>query len=68
MAMETFMEYFYNIYYIYYVIAVIVTVVSTIACPIIAHKKGRSAFGWFFGGWILGGLGLIIVSCLPEKR
>lgn len=28
-------------------LGLIVTVVSTIACPIIAHNKGRSAFGWF---------------------
>lgn len=46
----------------------IVTVVSTIACPIIAHNKGRSAFGWFFGGLFLGGLGLIIVNCLSNKK
>ena len=45
----------------------IVTVVSTIACPIIASKKGRSAVGWFFGGLLLGGIGLIIIACLPEK-
>lgn len=44
-------------------LGLIVTVVSTIACPIIAHNKGRSAFGWFFGG-----LGLIIVSCLSKKN
>ncbi len=45
----------------------IVTVVSMIACPIIASKKGRSAVGWFFGGLFLGGIGLIIISCLKEK-
>ena len=49
-------------------LGIIVTVISTIACPIIAHKKGRSAFGWFFGGLFLGGIGLIIVCCLPEKN
>ena len=49
-------------------IGVIVTVISMIACPIIAHKKGRSAVGWFFGGLFLGGIGLIIVSCLGKKR
>ena len=48
-------------------IGTIVTVVSMIACPIIAHKKGRSAVGWFFGGLFLGGIGLIIISCLSEK-
>ena len=45
----------------------IVTVISTIACPIIASKKGRSGVGWFFGGLLLGGIGLIIIACLPEK-
>ena len=48
-------------------IGTIVTVVSMIACPIIAHKKGRSAVGWFFGGLFPGGIGLIIISCLSEK-
>ena len=32
-------------------LGLIVTVISTIACPIIAHNKGRSAFGWFFGAY-----------------
>lgn len=49
-------------------LSVIVTVVSMILCPIIAHEKGRSAVGWFFGGLFLGGIGLIIVSCLGKKR
>ena len=48
-------------------LGIIVTVISMIACPIIAHKKGRSAFGWFFGGLFLGGIGLIIVCCLSDK-
>ena len=46
----------------------VVAVISTIACPIIAHYKGRSAVGWFFGGLFLNGLGLIIVSCLSNKN
>ncbi len=46
----------------------IVTVVSAIASPIIASKKGRSAIGWFFGGLFLGGIGLIIISCLSSKN
>ena len=48
-------------------LGIIVTVISTIACPIIAHKKGRSAVGWFFGGLLLGGIGLIIIACLSDK-
>ncbi len=49
-------------------LGIIVTVVSMILCPIIAHSKGRSAVGWFFGGFLLGGIGLIIVSCLSNKN
>lgn len=49
-------------------LGVIVTVVSMIICPIIAHNKGRSAFGWFFGGLLLGGIGIIIVACLSGKN
>ena len=48
-------------------LGIIVTVVSMIICPIIAHSKGRSALGWFFGGLFLGGIGIIIVSCLSPK-
>lgn len=49
-------------------LGIIVTVVSMIICPIIAHSKGRSAVGWFFGGFFLGGIGIIIVACLGEKK
>ncbi len=28
-------------------LSIIVTVIAMIICPIIAHKKGRSGFGWF---------------------
>lgn len=49
-------------------IGIIVTVISVILCPIIAHGKGRSAVGWFFGGLFLGGIGLIIVACLSNKN
>ena len=52
---------------IFGVLGVIVTVISMIACPIIAHGKGRSAIGWFFVGFFLGGIGLIIVACLSDK-
>ena len=49
-------------------LGILVTVVSMIICPIIAHNKGRSAFGWFFGGLFLGGIGIIIVACLSNKN
>ena len=50
------------------IIGLIVTVISMIACPIIAHGKGRSAVGWFFGGLFLGGIGLIIIACLKPRN
>ena len=49
-------------------IGTIVTIISTIACPIIAAYKNRSVVGWIFGGLLLGGIGLIIIACLPEKQ
>lgn len=49
------------------IIGIINNVIAMVACPIIAHKKGRSAVGWFFGGLLLGLIGLIIVACLKEK-
>ena len=50
------------------IIGIIVTIISSIASPIIAHKKGRSAVGWFFGGFFFGTIGLIIIACLPKKK
>ena len=44
----------------------IVTIACTIICPIIAGYKGRSVVGWLFGGFLLGGIGLIIIACLPK--
>jgi hypothetical protein len=34
----------------------------------IAHSKGRSAIGWFFGGFFLGCIGLIIILCLSNEN
>lgn len=48
------------------VIGIIINVISTIACPIIADKKGRSVVGWLIGGFLLSLIGLIIVSCLSD--
>lgn len=49
------------------VLGIINTVISMITCPIIAGYKNRSVAGWLFGGFILGLIGLIIISCLPHK-
>lgn len=48
------------------IIGIIITAISTIVCPIIASSKGRSVVGWLFGGFLLGGIGLIIVACLSN--
>ena len=53
---------------IFLTIGIIVTVISMIVCPIIAHSKGRNAVGWFFGGLLLGGIGIIIIACLQRKN
>jgi hypothetical protein len=34
----------------------------------IAHYKGRSVVGWFFGGFFLGIVGIIVVAVLPNAR
>ena len=49
-------------------IGTLITAIAMIICPIIAHKKGRSAVGWFFGGLLLGGIGIIIVACLSDVK
>ena len=38
-----------------------------IICAVIAKKKNRSG-AWFFGGFFLGLIGLIIILCLPDRR
>lgn len=50
----------------FYVIGIIINVISTIACPIIADKKGRSVVGWLIGGLFLGLIGLIIIYLLSD--
>jgi hypothetical protein len=34
----------------------------------VANSKGRSAVGWFFGGFFLGLIGVIIVACLSNRN
>ena len=35
-------------------------------CAAIASSKGRSVIGWFFGGFFLGIIGIVIVAVLPN--
>lgn len=47
---------------------IVLHVVCMVLCPLIARQKGRNTVGWFLGGLFLGGIGLIIISCLSKKR
>src|SRR5436190_8935887 len=52
-------------------IGLIVRAICGAIAAAIASSKGRSAVGWFFGGFFLVILGIIIVACLSnlnEKR
>ena len=51
----------------YWLGVLIGSTVMGIVCAVIAKKKGRSG-AWFFGGFFLGLIGLIIVLCLRKKR
>jgi hypothetical protein len=37
-------------------------------CSYIAKEKGRDAGGWFFGGFLLGIFGVIVLACIPSKK
>ena len=37
-------------------------------CAAIANSKGRSGVGWFFAGFFLGCIGLVIILCLSNVR
>lgn len=39
-----------------------------IICAAIAHSKGRSAVGWFFVGFLIGLIGLIIILCMSDLK
>lgn len=42
--------------------------ITGVAAASIAHHKGRSVPGWFFGGFFLFIVGVVIVACLPNLR
>lgn len=49
-------------------ILILIRVIVAIACAAIASHKGRSTVGWFFGGFFLQIIGLIIVAVLPNLK
>jgi hypothetical protein len=50
------------------IIMILVRLVFGAACAAIAHSKGRSPVGWFFGGFFIACLGLIILLCLSNEK
>jgi len=46
---------------------IILAVTGAIAAAI-ASSKGRSVIGWFFGGFFLGIIGIVIVAVLPNLK
>lgn len=49
-------------------IIILIRVVAGIASAAIASHKGRSAVGWFFGGFFLEIIGVIIIAVLPNLK
>lgn len=47
-------------------IGIVVGIICGVISACIASSKGRSAVGWFFGGFFLGIIGLIILACLSN--
>lgn len=45
---------------------VIIWLICAGGAAAIASAKGRNALGWFFGGFLLGPLGLLIVGFMPS--
>lgn len=46
----------------------IIAAILGIICALIAHGKGRSAIGWFFIGFFLGLIGLILSIVMPNLK
>ena len=49
-------------------IQILILIVFATVTAMIASSKGRNAVGWFFGGFFLGLIGIIIVAVLPNLK
>ncbi len=49
-------------------LTLLIAFISGVIAAAIASSKGRNAFGWFFGGFFLGIVGIIIVAVLPNVK
>jgi hypothetical protein len=46
----------------------VIIIIMGIIAACIASAKGRNVVGWFFGGALLGLIGVIIVACLSNRK
>lgn len=45
----------------------VIWLLCAVVCGMVANSKGRSVGGWaFWGGIVLGFIGIIIIACLPS--
>ena len=49
-------------------VQLIILVILGAVCASIASSKGRSVVGWFFAGFFLGLIGLIIICCMDNLK
>ncbi|MCP4180114.1 MAG: hypothetical protein GY756_20310 [bacterium] len=47
-------------------LGLILSLICGIIASVVAYNKHRSAIGWFFGGFFLGIIGIVIVSVLKD--
>jgi hypothetical protein len=52
----------------YFIIMILVRCVFGGVCAAIAQSKGRSAVGWFFAGFFIACIALIIILCLGNEN
>jgi len=50
------------------IIQLIVGAICGAIAALIASSKGRNAVGWFFAGFFIGLIGIIIVACMPNLK
>lgn len=49
-------------------IQLLIMAIFGVIAMLIARAKGRSGIGWFFGGFFLTWIGVIIVACLSNRK
>jgi hypothetical protein len=48
--------------------AIVILVICGVIAAVIAHTKGRNPVGWFFAGFFIHVIGIIIVAVLPNLK